>query len=91
MATIDFTLSQRVFAASVVVDSSDRVGSTTLACFIDELALEQKADLLRVWYAQQLHRHPFELLILPACSSVALMPFAACFGTVRYHVVGVES
>ena len=52
MATSDFTFSQRVYEASVAVDSSLRVGSTTLACFIDELALEQEADLLRVWYAQ---------------------------------------
>ena len=52
MATIGLTFSQRVYLASMASDSSDRVGSTTLDCFINELALEQEADLLRVWYAQ---------------------------------------
>jgi hypothetical protein len=51
-ATIDFTLSQRVCEASIAVDPSSRVGSATLASFIDELALAQEADLLRVLYAQ---------------------------------------
>jgi hypothetical protein len=51
-ATIDFTLSQRVCEASIAVDPSSRGGSATLASFIDELALEQEADPIRVWYAQ---------------------------------------
>ena len=51
MATSDFTFSERVCEASVAMDSSLRVGSTTLACFINELALEQETDLLCVWYA----------------------------------------
>ena len=70
--------------------SSNRVASTTIAFFIDELTSGLEADLLSVWCAQNLHWHLLELLIHPECVSVALLLCATWYGAVLYHVAEVE-